>query len=343
MTGGTPCSADSEIARLEAAADWLQTLSSTPLEDATLESWLEWYGRDPANQKAFDGIVEVWGAMAHVPPAVRAALRSPAVGARGAPVSSARQSRTPLWAALAASLVVACTTLVWLGLRDPTVDHGEVLASPLGVNSTSQLPDGSVVELGGRTSARLSYTAAERRVEVLDGEVYLTVAKDAGRPFVVDAGALRVTAVGTAFNVRRSGSDVVVTVGEGAVEVVRSGSAARGCEPAGGCVHLTAGRQLRYREGAKALVVRSVDPAVTTSWRNGVLKFVDEPLSAVVSSVNRYSHRPIQIRDAALGALSFTGTVHVERIDNWLNALGSAFPLRVVEAGEEGVLLVSRK
>jgi transmembrane sensor len=339
MTAPSP--SNEELLRLEQAADWVQALSRNRLDDRLVESWLEWCGRDPRNKQAFEGLATIWAGAANLPPP-GARIHPEVADATG---SGQRFARGRWRAALAASvLIAACAALLlWALPRGGGDDQAQSVISPTGVHSTSQLPDGSVMDLGGRTSVKLLYSAAVRRVDMLDGEVYLTVSKDKNRAFVVTAGPVRVTAVGTAFNVRRDAGRVVVTVSEGAVDVARTtDSSTDSCAASDDCVRLMRGQQLAYASSAKAFKVSSVDPGIAMSWRAGVLKFVDEPLCSVVASVNRYSPRTIRIRDKDLETLAFTGTVHPDRIDRWLRALEKAFPLAVVEAGDKDVTLVAR-
>jgi ferric-dicitrate binding protein FerR (iron transport regulator) len=84
------------------------------------------------------------------------------------------------------------------------------------------LPDGSVVNLKGGSS--LTYNEAgfaEERTSEIDGEGFFVVAHDENHPFVVSSGDLRVTVLGTEFNVRSSASDDIaeVVVDSGRVKV----------------------------------------------------------------------------------------------------------------------------
>ena len=68
------------------------------------------------------------------------------------------------------------------------------------------------------------------------------------------------------------------------------------------------------------------------------LEFVNEPLSAVLANVNRYSPQPIQLADPRLGALMFTGTVNTTTIDSWVGALPHVFPVQVSTFADHVVL-----
>jgi len=81
------------------------------------------------------------------------------------------------------------------------VTHGQY-ATRIGERSTIRLADGSVVTLDTASRVSLDLTTANREVHLLGGQANFEVAKDKARPFVVYAGDRRITAVGTAFDVR---------------------------------------------------------------------------------------------------------------------------------------------
>jgi len=85
-----------------------------------------------------------------------------------------------------------------------------------------RLPDGSVVLLNH--GSRLDYGGAfniKTREVVLTGEAYFDIRQDDKRPFIVHAGRVNTTVLGTAFNIRAypGQPEVVVTVTRGKVKV----------------------------------------------------------------------------------------------------------------------------
>lgn len=64
----------------------------------------------------------------------------------------------------------------------------------------------------------VQFSGNERRV-YLEGEAYFEVAKDASRPFVVEAGGNSIKVLGTHFNVNSYSKAVKTTLVEGKVEV----------------------------------------------------------------------------------------------------------------------------
>ncbi len=88
----------------------------------------------------------------------------------------------------------------------------------IGERRTIALQDGSEVELGAATAINVSFSTNERRIKLLAGEAFFTVAKDPSRPLIVAAGNGEVKVLGTSFDVKVA--DVItVAVASSAVEV----------------------------------------------------------------------------------------------------------------------------
>ncbi|MFT4024276.1 MAG: FecR domain-containing protein [Flavihumibacter sp.] len=124
---------------------------------------------------------------------------------------------------MAAVWIVVIGTAVagWLGLRVWQTPATLQLASADSVLS-KQLPDGSDITLN--KSSQISYpgsfTGNKRRVQ-LRGEAFFNIVRDSSRPFVVEAGRLRITVLGTSFNVKQTPGATEVIVASGKVKVER--------------------------------------------------------------------------------------------------------------------------
>ncbi len=333
---------DPELERLHAAAHWLVRLREAGDDEALIGEWLAWCEVSPENFEAFERIEDSWQLTGNA--AVLLAPRQVSSRERWWRRLSARHAVR----ALAATLVIVAGLL----LLQPQWPHGgQTLSTPVAIHGSSVLPDGSRVEMGAHSRITTRFEDDVRRVVVESGEAYFEVAHDRTRPFMVQAGGLTVTAVGTAFNVRRGDERVVVTVAEGRVRLASNeqlevrtdttrGSTKRAhAKP----VEAGAGEQATFSAQDGRIDLALADPSVATSWRDGVLKFVHEPLDEVVSDLNRYSTRKIVLGDPALARLRYTGTVFGNRLEDWLNAVESVFPVQVTYEGPDRIVLVPRK
>jgi transmembrane sensor len=135
------------------------------------------------------------------------------------------------------------------------------------------LVDGSELQLGPNTQLAVEVDDARRSVGLTRGEAYFKVAKDAARPFVVEANAFAVEAVGTQFAVTRRASELIVTVAEGFVRVAPSSSAARaGAVPLELSVPIVADQQLRIA-GTWPVTPDQVDVRYALAWRDRQVMF----------------------------------------------------------------------
>lgn len=313
--------------RMAAAADWLVRLHDAPGDEALAVAWLQWCEEDPNNLQAFCSAQSVWHAANPVAPPV---VMQPEVIAQ----PRQRWSRLRTWG-LAATVLIAIVVGSSAVMQRGDQELLQSYATPIGGTGSSVLPDGSRVELGADSRITTRYTAKQRSISVDFGEAYFLVAKDPARPFLVHAGEMKLTAVGTAFNVRRNADRVVIAVSEGRVQL-DSDESAVGSKSADRATPtpLVAGQQAVYHEGLGTMTIAQIPAADVASWRNGVLKYMHEPLSSVAQDLSRYHNKRIIIGDARLSALPFTGTVFSNRINDALSALESVFPLQIKERGD---------
>ena len=205
-----------EDARRKAAADWLQRLDDPALPEADLQAWLHWHGESEQNRKAFEEMQTLYRQLRDLPGDYRRELRR-----RFGHTDPLRpQTWSKLWA-LAATVLLAVAVAGgawWLQVSDPST---VAYAAPPDRHRTIKLADGSSLVLAQDSLALVRFTRHVRSLTIERGEAYFEVRHEPDRPFEVQAAAVRVTAVGTAFNVARRNGRVTVTVTEGTVDVVR--------------------------------------------------------------------------------------------------------------------------
>jgi len=102
------------------------------------------------------------------------------------------------WMAIAASLVLAATSSLWLFNDAQQQHYTDEKHSGKGIFI---LPDGTKVTLSDAKSALIYFTEGNSRVVKLRGEASFEIEWD-HRPFYVQTGKIRTRVIGTAFNVR---------------------------------------------------------------------------------------------------------------------------------------------
>jgi transmembrane sensor len=210
-------------------------------------------------------------------------------------------------------------------------------------NSTKQqqryvLQDGSVVFLDVNSSMNVNIGKVQRNVSLLRGRAYFEVVHDVQKPFLVYAGNLRTTDLGTRFEVALSEQrDVSVTLVDGAIEVANQRDKGRAQQS------LIPGEQVVLRAGAMSLEKHEVDAAAVTSWSSGRLVFKGTPLATALDELNRYSDCKIVLGDSSLASVPIGGNF-IAGADSTqvVDALAAVLPIRVVHVGLNEIVLFQR-
>ncbi len=203
----------------EEAARWAIRLDGAPLDDAeqgALDAWLA------ADERRRGSLLRAEAALAYLDRG-RALAEAPDPGhAPAEPIEppEADAAYRPAFGRRGFLVGGALAGLAALGFLGFTLTRSPTLEIETAVGEVRRVPltDGSVASVNTNSKVAVAMQGERRRVNLEDGEVWFQVAHDKARPFVVEAGEVRVQAVGTAFSVRRrqGGADVLVT--EGAVE-----------------------------------------------------------------------------------------------------------------------------
>ncbi len=360
---------DQEQSIEDQAAFWLVRLGAqdcTPEDRFAFEAWKQ---EDPAHERMFlrlqrgNAVVD-----RHMTDSRIVAMLEEARADQHAELAGGRSSGAT-WrvagglAALAASVVIAVATAF---IAVPSFRGGDTNALPtetvqapsgvevfetsVGERSTITLADGSIVSINTNSLVEVSFSAAERRVDLLRGQAYFEVEEDVNRPFVVQAGDRRVVALGTAFDVRFDREDLVeVTLVEGRVKVDKvsrgrdaptQGDDQTSPDP----IEMTPGHRLIARVASAPEVVVT-DTMEETSWRNGQLLFRERPLASAVEEMNRYSLQKLVLADdPRVRGVEVSGVFNSGgRAASFVNALQALHPLDAERTGRDEITLVWRE
>jgi transmembrane sensor len=258
----------------------------------------------------------------------------------------AKAGRAALWPALAIAAAVAVGFLLF---SHPTSAPSPSLPAParsLALIEQRELPDGSTIELNRRAVVTEHYTAGERRVRLERGEAHFRVAKDAARPFFVEAGGVAVRAVGTAFNVRLDSASVEVLVTEGLVGVERVDPDASE-RPEAGSLHLGVNERtvVSLAPAAPAPQVTTMPPAeieARLAWQPRLLDFTDAPLAEIVAEFNRRNPVRLTLAGPELAQLRLSATFRSDNVEGFVRLMESDFEMRA-DWHDDGEIVLRRK
>ena len=154
------------------------------------------------------------------------------------------------------------------------------LVVPYGKRTHLTLTDGTVVWLnsGSRLDFPTEFNRRSREIRV-DGEIYIQVANNPKVPFMVHVEGMTILVQGTSFNVSAYHDEATKTVVlvEGIVTIKAGENQA---------IELLPNEKLDVSEGYFSK--ETVDVSEYISWRTGVLKFNQTPMSEILKKVSRY-------------------------------------------------------
>lgn len=164
------------------------------------------------------------------------------------------------------------------------------------------LADGTQVWMNSDSELRfpVDFVGDERRV-YLKGEAYFQVAKNADKPFRVEASEMVVEALGTSFDVNsyREGNFLFATLVEGSVKVSIRDS---GNE----CV-LTPGEQAVCSAGLLNIVDVNINDVI--GWKDGRFVFSNMTLEEISGQLERWYDVQISFQDMQVRKYRFTGVM----------------------------------
>ncbi|RFD19513.1 FecR family protein [Komagataeibacter melaceti] len=308
-------STDDQQDRIDAeAAEWVIRLGGGKLTPEEKRAFATWRLASSLHEAAFQRASSLWSDLD--------------VGSRE---KKARHRRT---ATHVTSAGIAGLFVLGLGIGTGWVEPGRWLAdytTPVGEIRTVHLADGSMAVMDSHTALSVRYTASERRIVLIGGEAYFTVAPvtvDERRPFVVESAGGTSTALGTEFMVAREGAGVDTTVTEHSVRV-----ATRDVGTLHRSVIVEEGQSVHYgRDGTLGTPV-SVPAASMTAWRNGQLVFDNATLSDVIGRLNHYRRGRIMLMSSGLGARRVSGVFSCTDTDGAVTAITRQLALRSVSVG----------
>ncbi|MDR1096536.1 MAG: FecR domain-containing protein [Tannerella sp.] len=231
------------------------------------------------------------------------------------PVLKRLSARNYLWkVASVALLLLACSYFygnyrvnrLSLSMQDVYV--------PPGSRTSLTLAEGSTVWLNSNTKLKYPGFFPDRRVVELDGEGFFDVAKDAGKPFIINTGKYSLEVLGTSFNVEtyRERPDFEVALFTGKIKLYKD-------KENRDTVYLNAG------ETATLVGDRLVVSATNFNkyrWKEGVIVIEDRSFEEIMLLFEKYFDLQIILKTDDVKRLGYWGKFRiVDGIDHALRVL----------------------
>jgi len=317
----SPVESAADIART--ASEWAVRHPLCGADAAALELWL---AGDPRRAGALLRAQAAW-TMLDRGQALRSEVPRPAPTTAPSALSWARRqvSRRSLSVAIGGGIAAALVGfLSWplLSRQRASTGRGEIRRLPL--------EDGSVATIDTDSELEVALHANLRQVALVRGQAWFEVAKDARRPFVVDAGIAQARAVGTAFSVHRADDGVEIAVTEGIVVAWPS-------SVQGSLTTLKAGQFAVFTPDGGLIRVDTAPEAIrrALAWRDGEIALEGETLAHAVGQFNRYNSRQLIVEGHALAREKLVGLFQIGDPGGFAATVAATLGAQVHETADE--------
>ncbi len=302
----------------DAAPDSRATLHTelrTERSTSVRAEWSRWLAADPLHQLAWQRIELVNQQLRGASSPLAAAVAQ--AGLRSTPNARRRRAVKAL-----AALVFASGTAWLVERRTPWREMTADLRSGVGERRTTQLADGTEAMLNTASAINVRFDAAQRRLQLLAGEVLITTAHDSAspaRPFLVETRHGEALALGTQFIVRQDEHATRVAVLEGAVQI-RPGQASAP-------LLLRAGQQAGFST-AGATEPTPADKQAAIAWTQGTIMALSMRLGDFVQELGRYTDQPLSC-DATVADLRISGSYPTGNVNAAMRGAAQALSLQL--------------
>lgn len=202
----------------------------------------------------------------------------------------------------------------------------------LGESQNIALADGTNVLLNTNSELRVHLSKTVRAVELVRGEAFCSIARDAHRPFVFAAAGVSVRADHGSFVVQKlDGEPPQILVKNGTVEITPVNATS---------VKVAANSRITVLPGNRlsGAVLSPEQMERELLWQEGKIAFEDTPVRRAVVAFDRYGPVHIDVRDPALMDQTVTGIFSADDAEGFARMVAELFDARAIRQGSVVVL-----
>jgi len=208
---------------------------------------------------------------------------------------------------------------------------------PYGEQVQVVLQDGTIVQLnsGSHLQYPKSFGLFSRKVK-LSGEGYFSVAKELGRPFIVNLNEIKVEVTGTHFNVKAYSDDdrIRVALEEGSVNIA---------DTRNNTYPLKIGQSAEYDKDSGICIVSKIsDMTLHTAWRTKSLNFYRTPLRDIIKTLERQYEVQFSVKDSDLLDYRFSISTSKINIDEIVTDLQKVSRIKFVRNVDNNYIISAK-
>jgi ferric-dicitrate binding protein FerR (iron transport regulator) len=225
---------------------------------------------------------------------------------------------------IAATLLIIFTFIYLINssIQDSPIEDSSVAMiekiNPAGQKSKIFLPDGSEVWLNAESKISYPHVFSDSVREVLlNGEAFFSVVRDPEKPFLVRAGNVSTTVLGTSFNMYAYDNEpstyIALQSGKVRVDIKNEKTTQQ--------MYLAPGEGISYDKANHQTVKEEFDKDLLLGWKDGIIKFEDANVGEVFNKLSRWYGVDFEIKNTKNQVWTYEGTYKDETLDNVLKGI----------------------
>jgi len=162
------------------------------------------------------------------------------------------------------------------------------------------LPDGTHLSLNKNSLLTYKNDFGKYKREVsLQGEAFFDVKEDKEIPFIVNLKDLKITVLGTSFNVRNNPQEEYISTSllRGAIQ----------CETSNKCIFLKPDQKLEYNKLNREMKVEKTDLHPIIAWKENLIRYKSKTLSEILQIIEEQYNVTIMMKDGSFFEEQLTG------------------------------------
>lgn len=185
------------------------------------------------------------------------------------------------------------------------------------------LPDGSTLWLNERSRIIYDRDFRNGRNITLEGEGFFEVKPDSGKPFIIHTGQAQIRVLGTSFNVKAFGEEILTEV------FVVTGKVTLSPLNSNNSLVLTPGSNGVLNKHDQKVTIQHSPPLNITAWKDRNLIFRKTPLREVVRTLRHFFKTDIRVKNEKLLDCRFTSTFNDPTLPEVIETISVAMDLQV--------------
>ena len=297
---------------LKTAIQWFVALQSEQCSEAQKQAFQVWLNSAPKNAECYAEAEKLWSQMDSIKSANIPSLKL----VRRANHKNRLRKSLVRYSSLAIMILVS--GLIWQDYQSPT----EYITTGIGEYKQLVLADKSKLILNAGTRLQVHVSWLRREVTFFEGEAQFNVNHQALRPFTVKTSNLKITDIGTVFNIRNRPEHKSIAVLEGEVAIAQDGKWRSAPLLAGFSRHFNASGSLSPTE--------KIDADNATAWIRKRLNFRHTPLSEVAMELERHHPFHFVFKDERIGMQTISGNFDTQDLNSFLQSIEQIYPVDIV-------------